>query len=267
MAAGFSSFSDWNPRDYIKGYYGQPVDSDPTLRFVVEQARRVRGENPLAVEVGSGPVICYFTALAGHVQQVDVADYLPANLEYLRNWLAGQEPGLEWNQYLEFVLRYTGQPPGGQPQIDALKALVRGKVNRLLVCDVTQPDPLGPDDRGKYDCVLSISCADSITGDKAQWREYMYHIFSLLKPGGFFIGESLKACTHYAVGEQVYPAVYLTEDDCRQVMLDYGFDSAGLVVKTEEEGYELDAWGKRIAPLRDEYREVILTAGFLRAKG
>jgi hypothetical protein len=260
----FSSFLDWNARQYLNNYYGQPVSGDPTVQFVVEQARRIPSRNAVAIEIGTGPVIADFAALARHVAEIHVADYLSSNLAYLQNWVEGKDQTHDWSQYLGFVLQYAGNPRPTADDIATLEALVRAKVKQYLFCDVMRTNPLGTQFRQNYDCVLSVSCADSITNDIVQWRAYMQHIFSLLKPGGFFIGSSLKECVQYGVGEEIYPAVYLREDDCHQLMLEYGFDPQSIVVKSAPEGYQLDEHGQRIEPLRPEYSEVILTSGFLK---
>ena len=75
-----------------------------------------------------------------------------------------------------------------------------------------------------YDALFTFYCADSATGDKAEWRWYMRNILSLLIPGGTLIMAALRNCRAYKVGENWFPGADIDEADLRSAL-----DAAGFI--------------------------------------
>lgn len=257
----FSDFSDWDPERYLREYFLPDVDGEPAVKFIVEESRRLQGQ-PVVVDIGCGPTVCYWSALAPHVSGIYVADYLNINLAYVRKWV-NSEPGMyDWSSYSRFLLEYEGGRNFGAGEILARENLSRSKVLDYLHCDITTADPLGPVFRGQYNGLLSVYCADSITDDKLKWRIYMQNIFSLLRSGGLFIGAAMHKCRHYDVGRRVYPAANLSETDFIDLMCDSGFDTRSIRVEVANESRLMN--GSTPRNLRPEYDRVILASGLLR---
>ncbi len=76
--------------------------------------------------------------------------------------------------------------------------------------------------------------ADSITHEKAEWQYYMQNVFSLLKPGGVFIGAAMRNCTHYKIGNIVYPSAHVNEDDFKELLATCHFKDVTIEIADEK---------------------------------
>jgi len=99
---------------------------------------------------------------------------------------------------------------------------VRRKVTRVMPCDANLAEPVGGI-TWQYNVLVSNFCAESATDDREQWRRFVQNITSLLRPDGRLVLAALKGADSYSVGDKVFPAVYILEDDLRQVLRDTGF--------------------------------------------
>ena len=94
----------------------------------------------------------------------------------------------------------------------------------------------------EYGTVISAYCADSATGSKDEWREYMERIIGLVAPGGTFLTAALGNCHGYLVGGKTFPSPCVGEDDLRNVLAPY-FDTADITIRapafdgTSRKGY------------------------------
>ncbi len=237
-------------------YFLAETDGEPVVKFIVEEGQRLTGRL-IAVDVGSGPTVCYWSAITPYMAGIYLSDYLQANLDQLRYWVTDDPKKFDWGVYTRFTLAYEGHREISDALVLAREALVRSRVLGYFFCDVTQRDPLGPTHRHAHDCLTSFYCADSITYQKSKWHAYMRNIFSMLKPGGFFIGASMRNCTYYLAGGRTFPAANVNESDWLEVLTQNGFDRRSLRIEVADEA----------RPPRKEYDKVVLVSGFLGEKG
>ena len=232
-----ADYKKWDVKKYLQEYYYDPLKNNSILKmeFINQMGSYIKKENAICIEIGSGPVICHLASLAPYVTKIFVADYLRENLDYIKSVLASNNSDLicHWEKY--FLLSQQKNIVGvSDEKTKRLFTLLQQKIGGYLVCDIRLDNPLGSIEE-KFDCVMSLSCSDSITSDKELWKKYMKNIFSLVKPGGLFIGEVSKESHRYWVGEVCYPVVWLKPEDCIELMRENDFISQNLTIKSTEE--------------------------------
>ncbi len=233
MTTRLATFDEWNPAQYLADYYSRvEPDEERTLAFLVREFRKIAGQ-PVALEFGIGPTLHHALPLSPHVREIHVADYIPANLNEIRKWQAGDQAAHDWTPFTASILRFEGVPAPSPCEIRRRETLTRRRITRLIVGDAASCSPLGAAGERGYDCVLSCYCADSATADKATWRRYMSNIVSLLAPGGFFVTAALAGCRHYRVGGKRFPCANVTEHDFATLFQQLGFDMSTAVIRVE----------------------------------
>jgi SAM-dependent methyltransferase len=253
-------FSNWDPTAYLEEYFPKDVDIEPVVKLIAEEGSKRLKSNAIAIDVGCGPTVCYWSALASHVQELYLSDYLTVNLAQIAMWLNKEAGMYDWSYYTDMTLRFEGVEKPSTQDVFLRETLSRSKVKGIMRCDISREDPVGISQKGIYDCVLSVCCADSITNSKDEWRRYMKNIFSLLKPGGVFLGSSMRNCTHYKIGDISYPAANVNEKDFKELMEEYGFKDIRVDIAYESRPI-VDSQIKKTEDLRGEYDEVLLLAG------
>ena len=232
--AAEAPFLHWDAARYLRDYYGRlERDEELTLRFLVRQFADA-GPRCNVLEFGSGPTIHHLLPLAPHVGALDVADYLPTNLEQVRRWLRRAPGAHDWRDFTRHVLSCEGRHPAGAVDLAAREELTRRRVRRLLHCDAQRQHPLGAALHQRYDALVSCFCADSATDDKATWRRYMSNILGLVRPGGLFVGAALRRCRRYRVGHAQFPCADVDERDLHAALRDAGCSQHSIRIEVED---------------------------------
>lgn len=250
-------FNKWDPIEYVKEYFPPNVNTEPMVKFIAEQASKRLKEGTIAIDVGCGPTVCYWSALTPYVQEIHLSDFLDSNLNQIKRWIDYDELSESWDFYTRMSMECEGFENIDDVQLIARKNSSKSKVKGFLHCDISKHNPLGF--HALYDCVLSACVADSITYDKMQWSKYMMNIFSLIKPGGTFIGSSMLSCKHYDIGDIEFPSANITEYDFESLLREYGFEEIEVRVEDESRPLFLSESEK----LRPEYEKIILASGKL----
>lgn len=257
-----SDFKAWDPRQYLVEYFPPNVDAEPIVRFCVEESYKLP-PNAKVIDVGCGPTACYWLAVAPRTQQLFLSDYLESNLVEQKKWVNQTADCYDWSSYTQLILQYEGLKDVSLDMVAEREELSRRKISGYYACDVNERNPLG--EPHQFDVVISLCVADSITNRKAVWERYMHNIFSLIRPGGLFIGAAMRNCTHYDIEQIQYPAANVNEDDFRRLMLDYGFEPDSLRIKVDQESHPIDHQ-KQKTQLRSEYDEIVLASGVLASR-
>jgi len=251
----------WEPDDYVGQFYAPDRRDDTTMAFIIDELADWPGGGQ-ALDLGAGVTVAYWAAAAAAVDQMTLADYTPAYLEAQRRWIERAPGAPDWSNYIGMALRYAGLP-SDPAAVAERTALVRSRATALVPCDLTQPDPLGAAHRSRYDLVLGLYCAESIAGSHADWRSWMRNAFSLVRPGGRYIGAALGNCSYYCVGAQRFGHIAVSAADYRAVMLEHGFTAADLHITTAPEQFPDDPEQARRMRAIYGYDETIFAAGRL----
>jgi len=93
----------WDAAAYLKQYYAGPDVSDDEVanaEFAARQLRALGRTFPHALEFGCGPTLHHAATLVPYVQALDLADYVPTNLEQIALWLKDDPIAHDWDPYL-----------------------------------------------------------------------------------------------------------------------------------------------------------------------
>jgi len=224
--------SEWNPREYLRQYYSTshvPDDSTAVLQFLIEQLPGRSQRFNRSLEFGCGPALYTTIATVPYVQDLELADYLPENLQELRHWLNGEREAHDWDVYFRGVLELERGVAPTESMIAARKEEVRRKVTALRRADIRQEHPLGAP--RTFDLVTSFYCLECVTSERGDWKECMERLSGLVKPGGTLIMAALRGCNGYKVLGRMFPTTCLDEEDFNRVLPRLGFDERTMVVR------------------------------------
>ncbi len=185
----------------------------------------------MLLDFGGGPAIYPLISAVTRVDEIHFSDYLEANLEEVRRWIAGEPMAFDWDAFIRKAVELeTGRPCSDEDVAERASA-VRDRITRLVRCDASRTPPVDAAEPS-YDIVLTNFCAESATSDRAQWHAYMANIVSVLKPGGWLVMSALKGATRYSVGSFSFPAVDISEDDLVELLEENGFPSKEIEVRS-----------------------------------
>lgn len=226
-----ADYSAWRAEDYFQTYYSEVVlpDEQIVLRYQLEVLRAAGRQFHRGLEYGCGPTLHRAIAAAPHLARLDMADWLPDNLEHVRRWMTATDSA-DWHRFTDFILRSEGREPT-PAAIAAREARTRRSIGELHVSDARWRHPLGPEAEGSYDLLVSGFCIDAVSSRKDVWRRCMRNVVSTLAPGGLLILHALHRCRGYKVGERTFPGADLSVDDLRGALLAGGFDPGSLDIQ------------------------------------
>ena len=224
-------YTKFNPRDYLQEYYTEvSPENFALLQFTVEAFKTIPSGGVL-LDFGGGPTIYPLIAAANHVDEIHFYDYLDANLNEVRLWLQSHHSAFVWQEFVSATLKLENQDDCHTAQsVSERKALIRQRVTRVFNCDLNNSPPI--DEPIAYDIVITNFCMEAAANDLRQWREFFSKTVSLLKPSGFLLLGAVKDAKYYAVGDILFTAVSLNEDDLIQALIEEGFDHKSIVLES-----------------------------------
>jgi hypothetical protein len=223
-------YSKFNPRDYLQEYYSEVSPENlALLEFAVKAFQKIP-QNGVLLDFGGGPAIYALISAANSAREIHFCDYLDSNLNEVRQWLDGSHAAFSWQEFVKVVLELENQTSPAPETIRQRKRLIRERVTRVFNCDLNNLPPI--DAPVGYDTLISNFCAEGAARNKVQWRTFFHNIVSLLKPDGFLLLSAIKGATCYAVGERLFSAVSLNEEDLIQALIEEGFDPQTIMLES-----------------------------------
>ncbi len=216
----YHSYEDhWIPRDYLHHYYSQiNADEQHTIQFFVDAMQKA-GKSGEVLFFGCGPTLHHVFLSAPKASAIDLADYLQNNIDELKKWIDKDPESHNWTQFVSYTLECEGNTNPSAEDVAERERLMRGLVRNLIPnADVKKGAPLGEAGVGRYQTIISAYCADAVTADKEEWREYMRNIASMLAPGGHFIVSALGNTDSYIVNGKVFPCANITKKDMEEAL-------------------------------------------------
>lgn len=229
----------WNARAYLNEYFKKlGPDVKSTTKFVADELASFR-DKPITklLEFGSGPTIIGVIGSVPYVKEIHVSDYLKSNLQEIQLWLKGDKNAFDNNGMIAYTLELEGIKPTSKNISERSKEL-REKITQILYCNAKLKRAI-PKNKIHYPLIISLYCADSATGSKRIWRNYMENMLNLLAPKGTILIAALRKCKYYSVGSEKIPSANIDENDLKKVLLKNGFASKNIhisVVDVPETG-------------------------------
>lgn len=223
-------WSQFDPSAYLDEYYGDiGPENLALLRFLVDTYRKIPKGGAL-LDFGGGPTIYPLISAVARVDEIHFSDYLEANLEEVRRWIAAEPTAFDWDAFIRKALELETARPSTDAEVVGRANEIRERVTRLLRCDASRTPPVEDSNR-LYDVLLTNFCAESATSDRREWRTYMANILSLLKPGGWLVISALTGATRYLVGARSFPAVDISEGELIDLLQEHGFPRSGIEMR------------------------------------
>jgi hypothetical protein len=224
---------DWtrfNPRDYLQEYYASVSPENFALLTFAVKAFQLIPPKGLLLDFGGGPTIYPLIVAANYADEIHFCDYLDVNLNEVRQWLQNNYSAFNWQEFVKVTLELEQPGSSNSQNILLRNALIRQRVTRVFNCDLSNTPPI--DNLIAYDILVTNFCAESVTSDRVQWRNFFHNTLSLLKPKGFLLLSALKGATCYAVGERLFSAVNLNENDLIQALIEENFDPQSILLES-----------------------------------
>jgi SAM-dependent methyltransferase len=224
---------DWSPGAYLQQYYATPgvaSDEEGIFRFVLEFFKKTNARFETMLEVGCGPTIHHALPFVPHVDRIFMADYVPGNLDEIREWVKGSSEAHNWTPYLSGVLSYeSGRVPTTGEVEERIEAL-RDKIVGLHTCNVLSAQPLRVTP-SSFDLITSFYCLECVTHTKEEWTKAMGNLSSLVRPGGWVILGAVRDTDGYKVGDVEFSTARIKEDDMHASLVANGFNPATIDVR------------------------------------
>jgi hypothetical protein len=175
------------------------------------------------------------------VQEIHLAEYLPANREEVKRWIEEKDGAHDWQAFAAETLRLEGNPSPTDFEVREREQQTRQRITCLLPGDAGDVHPLGPNRHAYYPLVTSHYCAEGATHSKEIWRLYMRHIAGLVRSGGTLILSACGAADYYMVGERRFPCAGVDGKDVLSSLDENGFMHIDLRIRQvpdhSEQGY------------------------------
>ncbi len=204
-AGVYASFdTEWEPSAYLKEYYSEiEPEERATIAFFVDAMKDADRTQP-ALVFGVGPTLHHVFLAAETVSEIHLGEYLPANLHEIEALAAARPRGarLAAVRALHAGMRRRSTDPRAE-EITFREEMTRARITRLLHGrPAPRRIPSASRTTRQYATVISAYCADSATGDKAEWAAYMQRIAGLVRPGGMLLVAALAPLARLCGGRQ-----------------------------------------------------------------
>ena len=222
-------WESWQPADYLRDYcQWVGPDDQAAIEFQVSFLRRSGLNYAKAIEYGCGPTLMRAIAASPYVAELHMADRLESNLRHVRRWAEDDPRADDWSRFTEYILRCESPAQLAAGDILARERQTRNVFSELMFTDARDRWPLGRSRSRSYDLLISGFCLDCFSESKAIWRQSMYNVFGLLKPGSSFVIIALRGCSGYRVGTKWFPAANIRLKDLEIALVECGADPARL---------------------------------------
>jgi nicotinamide N-methyltransferase len=215
-------YQSFDSNAYLNEYYQQIAhDAQSMLHFMVTAFREMPTEMRV-LDFGGGPTLYTAIVAAERASAIHLSDYSAANRHAVETWLHTEPGAFDWHHFVATVLELEGKAVTADA-IAAREALVRARLRSVLPCDATKQPPLALPAEGPYDVVCTNLCLEAVAHDATEWRCYLQHLATLVRPGGHLLMTTVRRGTIYPIGTQLFPIAYLDEDDVRIGLHEAGF--------------------------------------------
>jgi hypothetical protein len=211
---------------YLATYF-QEIDADERAitEFLVGEYRKINGASAM-LDLGCGPGVQHVLSAVPYVDQIDMADFLPDNIEELSQWQQGNDGSHNWNHVTKLVLELEGNV-ANSAAITAREKALRAKLRSIRSANVLQEFPLG--EPVQYPAVGFFYCAEAAARTKVQWQAIMKNVAGVVERGGYLFMASLRNATYYTVGhadgsDEKIPTASVNEADFAKLLPALGFD-------------------------------------------
>ncbi len=217
-------FSSFSPDEYIQEYYSHiGPENTRLLNFFHSSYTHIFSLIPRArvAEFGGGPTIYQLISLARYPVSIDFYEYVQANRDEVKSWLANQPGKFNWRRFIQYVLRLEKASVSSR-SVQHREQLLRTKVRSVSSANAHLDQPLGKPVES-YDIVSTNFVAESITHHRSTWKKILRHITNLVKLKGFLVLTAIIGAESYKVGSSTFPATPISSTELSKTIVRLGF--------------------------------------------
>ncbi|NXC23047.1 NNMT methyltransferase, partial [Corythaeola cristata] len=216
----------FDPREYLKEFYGFSDSRGQPNAVLTQNLRSLLRMFSLdgltgntLIDVGCGPTIYQLLSACERFQEIIALDCTDQNRRELEKWLRNEEGAFDWSPVVKYVCELEGDREKWAEKEEKLSK----KVRRVLKCDVTKANPVGPVSLPPADCIISTFCLEAACKDLGNFRSALSNISGLVKPGGHLVLLTALGESYYAFNEQVFSCLRLGRGDVEAAVTGAGF--------------------------------------------
>ena len=256
--------NSFDPKIYLEQFYeklkgdeneyGSAVPIIKSFHEFWSSFKAPKGTKVRYLEFGGGPSITNLVFACPKVDHIVFAEYVEANREAVKSWIAGDPDAYDWMPLIEIVVLELEQGRGivespvvrtDKEKHDCVNRAneLKRKIKSVVPCDVTKAPivQLDTDDVAKpFDVVSSSFCLSACVSSEVHYKNTVAELCKLLKPNGYLFMVGFIEQTFYPVGEVKFSTFPLTEKMVKEAMNEAGmeiikFVSIPVLYSTERE--------------------------------
>jgi hypothetical protein len=233
-ANGAYSWDQFDSESYFQHYYGEPHVDDEVLVGLVSRAiaRAEPAGRPLeTIDIGTGPNLFPLLCALPRASRLTAWEFSASNVAWLEAELRAPQLRLQWSHFWRVVEASVGGAVA--LPADPLRELeARTTIRQSSVYDLPEAG---------WDLATMFFCAESITGDEAEFDRACARFAGCVRPGGTVVGAFLVGSSDYEVAGRPFPILDVSPERVRAVLeptiRDLHCETIGLVDREIRSGY------------------------------
>lgn len=212
------SWSHFDPETYFQQYYGEPhPDDDGVIRHACRALSSAgpKGKELDTVDVGTGPNLFPLFCVLPRARSITAWEYEKRNVEWLKRELSTDTLRPQWKHFWQVAVDAYGLgydlPENPIPTLRQKAEIRQGSVFEL-------PER-------SWDAATMFFCAESITQKYSEFEAACVRFARAVRPGGTLAAAFLAGSPGYAVADQPFPALKISEADIHSVFASVSSDA------------------------------------------
>lgn len=200
-------WDDFNPALYVEKNYSRVLSVDETIMSLVrthfgDHFRELPGQSVHGIDVGAGANLYPALSMLPWCDRITLLDRSKANLEYLRQQIAGHD-GVWESFWRKLCLdgAYAAMPGGPWARLTEVARVEQG--------DILQPG----DRRGRWRTGTMFFVAESFSTSIDEFHRAVKNFLEMLTPGAPFAAAFMEHSHGYWVGDTWFPACNVGQAD------------------------------------------------------
>ncbi|XP_018430130.1 PREDICTED: nicotinamide N-methyltransferase-like isoform X2 [Nanorana parkeri] len=215
--------SSFDPKAYLTSFYSAGSERDNIVKFRLQKLHETFGPGGISgdvlIDIGSGPSIYQFLSACESFPHIIATDFTDQNRQELEKWLHNDPEAFDWSKIVKTACEIEGKRDKWEEKQDKL----RSRLRKVLKCDVTESNPLGPVEVPPADCLTTSFCLETACKDLEAYRRAIHNITKLLRPGGHLVVLGSLGNTYYTVQGKNFSCLPLDEDDVKGAVTQAGY--------------------------------------------
>lgn len=213
-----NDFSSFSARAYLEELYPTlNPENKFLLKFYHDFYASIPKQHTL-LELGGGPTIFQLLSAARKIDEITFSEYAANCRDEVELFLRGDPQSWNWDTYIQFEIGLEKS----SDTIESMKRLLKSKIKRVIPCDVYKENPLEPEHFSRFDVLTMGGVVECIASTEDELLSGFRNSFSLLKPGGYFVGFFAKNFTRWKNQNNIYEIFPINEAYVTNMFSEFG---------------------------------------------